>query len=61
VVRPEGEAMSYCPNRACPAQAFRLLTHFVSRGAMDIDGVGESLCLALLKEGLVEDPPTSTS
>jgi DNA ligase (NAD+) len=56
VVRPEGEAMSYCPNRACPAQAFRLLTHFVSRGAMDIDGVGEALCLALLKEGPVEDP-----
>jgi DNA ligase (NAD+) len=56
VVRPEGEAMSYCPNRACPAQAFRLLTHFVSRGAMDIDGVGESLCMALLKAGLVEDP-----
>jgi DNA ligase (NAD+) len=56
VVRPEGEAMSYCPNRACPAQAFRLLTHFVSRGAMDIDGVGEALCMALLKAGLVEDP-----
>jgi DNA ligase (NAD+) len=56
VVRPEGEAMSYCSNRACPAQAFRLLTHFVSRGAMDIDGVGESLCMSLLKEGLVEDP-----
>jgi DNA ligase (NAD+) len=56
VVRPEGEAMSYCPNRACPAQAFRFLTHFVSRGAMDIDGVGESLSMALLKAGLVEDP-----
>ena len=56
VVRREGEAMSYCPNRACPAQAFRFLTHFVSRGAMDIDGVGESLCMALLKEALVDDP-----
>jgi DNA ligase (NAD+) len=56
VVRPEGEAMSYCPNRGCLAQAFRLLTHFVSRGAMDIDGIGESLCMSLLKEGLVEDP-----
>jgi len=56
VVRRKGEAMSYCPNRACPAQAFRLLTHFVSRGAMDIDGVGESLCMALLNERLVEDP-----
>ncbi len=56
VVRPPGEAMSYCPNRACPAQAFRLLTHFVSRGAMDIDGVGEALGAALLKAGLVHDP-----
>ena len=56
VVRPPGEAMSYCPNRACPAQAFRLLTHFVSRGAMDIDGVGEALCAALLRTGLVQDP-----
>ena len=56
VVRPEGEAMSYCPNRACPAQVFRLLAHFVSRGAMDIDGVGEKLAYALLKAGLVQDP-----
>ncbi|MGB6896452.1 MAG: NAD-dependent DNA ligase LigA [Dehalococcoidia bacterium] len=55
VVRPEGEAMSYCPNRACPAQVFRLLTHFVSRGAMDIDGVGEKLAYAFLNAGLVQD------
>lgn len=56
LVRPEGEVMRYCPNRACPAQAFRLLTHFVSRGAMDIDGVGEQLSLQLLRSGLVQDP-----
>lgn len=56
VVRPEGEVMRYCVNRACPAQAFRLLTHFVSRGAMDIDRVGEQLSLALLEAGLVKDP-----
>jgi len=56
VVRPEGEAMSYCPNRACPAQVFRLLTHFVSRGAMDIDGVGEKLAYAFLQADLVQDP-----
>jgi len=56
VRRLEGEAMSYCTNTACPAQAFRLLTHFVSRGAMDIDGVGESLAAALLNAGLVKDP-----
>ncbi|MGB2694405.1 MAG: NAD-dependent DNA ligase LigA [Dehalococcoidia bacterium] len=56
VVRPEGEVMRYCQNNACPAQTFRLLEHFVSRGAMDIDGVGEQLAFALLKAGLVEDP-----
>ncbi len=56
VRRPEGEAMSYCTNAACPAQAFRLLGHFVSRGAMDIDGIGESLAAALTKAGLVKDP-----
>lgn len=55
VVRPEGEAMSYCPNRACPAQIFRLLTHFAGRGAMDIEGLGESLAGQLLKAGLVQD------
>jgi DNA ligase (NAD+) len=56
LVRPEGEVMRYCPNPSCPAQTFRLLTHFVSRGAMDIDGVGEQLSLALLEAGLVKDP-----
>ncbi len=56
VCRLEGEAMSYCTNTACPAQAFRLLTHFVSRGAMDIEGIGESLAAVLLANGLVADP-----
>jgi DNA ligase (NAD+) len=56
VVRPEGEVMRYCPNPACPAQAFRLLAHFVSRGAMDIEGIGEQLSLTLLQAGLVQDP-----
>jgi DNA ligase (NAD+) len=48
--------MRYCPNPACPAQAFRWLTHFVSRGAMDIEGLGESWCYVLLEQGLVKDP-----
>ena len=56
LVRPEGEVMRYCVNPACPAQAFRKMEHFVSRGAMDIDGVGEQLSLTLMKEGLVKDP-----
>ncbi len=55
VVRPEGEAMYYCPNRACPAQRFRLLEHFVGRGAMDIDGIGESLAAQLMRTGLALD------
>ena len=56
VVRPEGEVMRYCTNPACPAQAARLLGHFVSRGAMDIDGVGERLAMMLLQADLVQDP-----
>ena len=55
VVRPDGEAMTYCPNQVCPAQIFRLLTHFAARGAMDIDGLGESLADQLLKSGLIND------
>lgn len=54
-VKPEGEAMSRCSNAACPAQVVQRLEHFVSRGAMDIDGVGEKLCEALYKAGLVKD------
>lgn len=56
VVRPEGEAMHRCPNLLCPAQSYEALKHFVSRGAMDMEGVGESLCEALLNSGLVKDP-----
>lgn len=55
VVRNPGEAAYYCPNRQCPAQRFRLLEHFVGRGAMDIDGIGESLAYLLLDRGLVRD------
>jgi DNA ligase (NAD+) len=53
IVRPQGEAMSYCPNRACPAQIFRLLVHFAQ--AMDIEGMGEALCDQLLRSRLVKD------
>ena len=47
--------MTLCPNPACPAQLFELLKHFVSRGGMDIEGMGEKLCLSLLEAGLVKD------
>jgi len=55
VIKPEGEAMHHCTNAACPSQALERIKHFVSRGAMDIDGVGEKLCQALFEAGLVKD------
>lgn len=53
VVKPEGEAMHRCPNTSCPAQFFELLKHFVSRGAMDIDGLGEQWCRIFIDQGMV--------
>jgi DNA ligase (NAD+) len=55
VIKPEGEAMHRCTNTACPAQALEKIRHFVSRGAMDMDGIGEKLCQALFEAGLVGD------
>jgi DNA ligase (NAD+) len=55
VARPEGEAMYYCANTACPAQIHHGIELFVSRGAMDIRGIGESLSATLLAEGLIRD------
>ena len=55
VVRPQDEAMSYCTNSTCPAQFSRLLMHFVGRGSMDIEGLGERLALAMIEAGLVRD------
>jgi DNA ligase (NAD+) len=55
VERPEGEAMLYCPNSACPARIYWGLAHFVSRGAMDIRGLGERTIATLLERGMVQD------
>jgi DNA ligase (NAD+) len=44
-----------CQNPACPAQLERGLTHFASRGAMNIDGLGPSLVKALIDAGLIRD------
>jgi len=54
-IKPEGEAMHRCTNAACPSQALERIKHFVSRGAMDIDGVGEKLCQALFEADLIKD------
>jgi DNA ligase (NAD+) len=57
VEKPPGEVRHRCPNRACPGRGFESLTHFVSREAMDIDGVGEKLVRKLVEAGLVATPP----
>ena len=55
VIRPKDEVMSYCSNTTCPAQTRQRLEHFVSRGGMDIRGIGGSISATLLKEGLIKD------
>jgi DNA ligase (NAD+) len=55
VVKPQDEAMRRCPNASCPAQFAELLKHFVSKGAMDVDGLGERWCETLIARGLVKD------
>jgi len=52
---PEGEAMSRCTNAACPAQVLERIKHFASRGAMDIEGVGDVMSAQLTELGLVKD------
>ena len=54
VVREEGEAAIRCTNTDCPAQLLRHLIHFVSRDAMDIDGLGPALLEQLLNSGLIK-------
>ena len=55
VVRAEGEAAYYCTNASCPAQLAEHIFHFVSKGAMDIDGMGPKIATALLESGLITD------
>jgi len=51
----EGEVAWYCVNAACPAQLVRNVEHFVSRGTMDIIGLGIKIVEQLIAEGLVSD------
>jgi DNA ligase (NAD+) len=51
----EGEVAWYCVNAACPAQLVRNVEHFVSRGAMDIVGLGYKIVEQLIEVGLVKD------
>jgi DNA ligase (NAD+) len=56
VVKPEGEVMHRCPNRACPSRGLETLIHWVG-AAMDIEGVGEQFVRRLWDEGLLRSMP----
>jgi DNA ligase (NAD+) len=55
VYREPGEAVARCIGASCPAQLREGIIHFVSREAMDIDGLGEAIVIQLIASGLVHD------
>ena len=56
LVRPEGEADTRCVEPACPFQRDQRIIYFASRGAMDIEGLGDQTVVQLSEAGLVTDP-----
>jgi DNA ligase (NAD+) len=56
VVKDEGQVAVRCVNVQCPAQRKRRIEHFASRGAMDIEGLGEAMVEQLVRHGLIADP-----
>ncbi|MGI9079927.1 MAG: NAD-dependent DNA ligase LigA [Acidimicrobiales bacterium] len=56
LVRVEGESDTFCTNVECPAQRAGRIGHFASRGAMDIEGLGEKRVMQLIDAGLLHDP-----
>ena len=55
VMKPDEEVAVYCVNSACPAQLVRLVEHFVSRGGMEIQGLGARTAELLVEKGLLHD------
>jgi len=56
LVRLEGESDTFCTNVDCPGQRWARICHFTSRGAMDIEGLGDKTVSQFLEHGLIEDP-----
>ena len=56
LIRIEGESDTFCVNVDCPAQRAGRIQHFASRGAMDIEGLGEKRVQQLTEAGLLDDP-----
>ena len=57
LVRLPGESDTFCTNIDCPAQRVQRIAHYASRGAMDIEGLGEERVFQLVDAGLINDPP----
>jgi DNA ligase (NAD+) len=55
LLKPDGEVVRRCVNGACPAQVQKNIEHFASRGAMDVDGLGEKVIQQLIEYGLIGD------
>jgi DNA ligase (NAD+) len=55
VENTKGEKVVRCPNPACPAQVRASLRHFASKGAMDVDGLGEKILDQLIDRGMIRD------
>ena len=55
IVQPEGMVDYFCPNLFCPERIFRSIEFFVSRGAMDIEGMGPQTVKTLIEKGFIED------
>ncbi len=55
VIKVEGEVAVRCPNDKCPGRALEGIIHFVSRDAMDIEGLGPSVVTALVQAGLIQN------
>ncbi len=56
LVRLPGESDTFCTNIDCPAQRVQRIAHYASRGALDIEGLGEERVVQLVAAGLVNDP-----
>ncbi len=54
IIRIPDQAMAYCPNEECPSRNLESIIHFVSRGAMDMDTIGEKMCEQLLSTGYIK-------
>jgi DNA ligase (NAD+) len=57
IQREADVAMAYCPNVSCPARILESLRHFVSKGAIDIESIGEKMCEQLVQAGLLKSFP----